>query len=184
MRKILVSFGLFLSFVLPVLAACAYGAPPELTAGDDDDDDDVTAVPDGGSPVTSPDAGDEPPPPTGVAPLVLTEICLALPEAERTYTGQHARFLVRGKTFAYYLVDHHGDGIVGITCKAPPGAAEAMIASDPTRFYRPDYLGPRGWVGLRLDHEPVDWTEAAELLADSYRLIAPKRLSSLLHHLP
>jgi phosphoribosylglycinamide formyltransferase-1 len=108
----------------------------------------------------------------------VTEICLALPEAERTYGGQHARFLIRDKTFAYYLVDHHGDGIVGLTCKAPPGAAEALIASDPSRFYRPDYLGPKGWVGLRLDLDPIDWTEVAELLTDSYRLIAPKRLAS------
>ncbi|MGD9892532.1 MAG: MmcQ/YjbR family DNA-binding protein [Dehalococcoidia bacterium] len=114
----------------------------------------------------------------------VTEICLALPEAERTYTGQHARFLVRGKTFAYYLVDHHGDGIVGLTCKAPPGAAEAMIASGPVRFYRPDYLGSRGWVGLRLDLDSLDWIEVAELLTDSYRLIAPKRLVALVPHLP
>lgn len=112
----------------------------------------------------------------------VTEICLAFPEAERTYGGQHARFLVRGKTFAYYLVDHHGDGIAGLTCKAPPGAAEAMIAAGPVRFYRPDYLGPKGWVGLRLDLDPIDWTEVAELLTDSYRLIAPKRLAALVQH--
>lgn len=111
----------------------------------------------------------------------VSAICLALPEATRTYGGQHARFLVRDKTFAYYLVDHHGDGIVGITCKAPPGAAEALIASDPTRYYRPDHLGPRGWVGFRLDLDPVDWMEAAELLTDSYRLIAPKRLAAQVH---
>jgi hypothetical protein len=114
----------------------------------------------------------------------VTAICLALPEATRTDGGQHARFLVRDKTFAYYLVDHHGDGIVGLTCKAPPGAAEAMIAADPVRFYRPDYLGSRGWVGLRLDFDPIDWTEAAELLTDSYRLIAPKRLAALVQHPP
>lgn len=108
----------------------------------------------------------------------LAAICLALPEA----TGQgeqHLTFQVRGRTFAYYLDDHQGDGLVALCCKAPPGEAEALIAADPDRFYRPAYLGSKGWVSLRLDGPPVDWVEVAELVTESYRLVAPKRLAAL-----
>jgi phosphoribosylglycinamide formyltransferase-1 len=109
----------------------------------------------------------------------LTELCLALPEAERELSGRHAGFRVRGRTFAYYLDDHQGDGIVGLVCKAPPGASEALVAAAPERFYRLAYLHHRGWIGLRLDRGPVDWDEAAGLATDSYVLVAPKRLAAL-----
>jgi hypothetical protein len=110
----------------------------------------------------------------------LTRICLALPEAAREDAGDHAAFLVRGKKFAYYLDNHHGDGIVAVCCRAVPGDNELLVASDPARFYRPAYIGPRGWVGLRLDGARIEWGEVAELVTDSYRLAAPKRLARLL----
>lgn len=74
----------------------------------------------------------------------LTKICLALPEAARTVMGRHAAFLVRKKTFAYYLDDHHGDGIVAVTCKVLPGDNARLIGADPGRFYMPAYVGARG----------------------------------------
>src|ERR1017187_4295522 len=89
----------------------------------------------------------------------LTKICLALPEATRDVCGQHAGFLVRKKTFAWFLNDHHGDGIVAVSCKVLPGDNTALIAADPARFYMPAYIGPRGWVALRLDVGKVDWDE-------------------------
>jgi predicted DNA-binding protein (MmcQ/YjbR family) len=109
----------------------------------------------------------------------LTEICSALPEAEREYNGQHAGFRVRRRTFAYYVDDHQGDGILGVLFKAAWGEHEALVASDPERFYRAPYLGHKGWVGLRLDRGPVDWGEVADLVTDSYLLVAPKRLAEL-----
>ena len=109
----------------------------------------------------------------------LTKICLSLPEVVRNCHGSHAAFLVRKKTFAYFLNDHHGDGIVGVTCKTLPGDNEALIAAQPERFYMPAYVGPRGWVGLRLDLGKVDWDEVAELISGSYCLVAPKRLAAL-----
>src|SRR5579863_5411354 len=81
----------------------------------------------------------------------VSKICLALPEVTRDLQGSHAGFYVRKKTFAYFLNDHHGDGIVGITCKVLPGDNTALIAAQPERFYMPAYVGSRGWVGLRLD---------------------------------
>jgi hypothetical protein len=109
----------------------------------------------------------------------LTAISLALPEATRKDMGQHASFLIRGKTFAYFLADHHGDGIVAVCCKTALGENVEMIAADPARFYLPAYIGPKGWVGLRLDAGEIDWDEVAGLVVDSYRLVAPKKLALL-----
>jgi phosphoribosylglycinamide formyltransferase-1 len=110
----------------------------------------------------------------------LRTVCAELPEAEErpSHDGRHLAFLVRGKTFGYFLNDHHGDGRVALTCKAPPGEQAALIASDPERWFVPAYLGHRGWVGLRLDTASVDWTEAREMLIESYCLTAPKRLAA------
>ena len=110
----------------------------------------------------------------------LTKIVLALPEAERETHETHAAFLVRNKRFAYFLDDHHGDGIVALSCRAAPGENTALIASDPERYYMPSYVGPRGWVALRLDVGAVDWEEVRELVTDAYLLTAPKRLAALL----
>lgn len=109
----------------------------------------------------------------------LTKICLGLPEAKRAVMGGHAGFSVRKRTFAYFLNDHHGDGIVAVTCKVLPGDNTALAASDPARFYLPAYIGPKGWVALRLDVGEVDWEEVGELVSHSYRLVAPKRLAGL-----
>lgn len=104
----------------------------------------------------------------------VTKICLALPNTERKVHGSHAQFLVRKKTFAYFLNDHHGDGIVSITGKVLPGENQALAAAQPARFYLPAYIGPRGWVALRLDVGKVDWDEVSELVRCSFQLIAPK----------
>jgi len=77
------------------------------------------------------------------------------------------------------LNDHHGDGIVSVACKALPGDNTALAVAQPERFYLPAYIGPRGWIALRLDTGKVDWDEVAELVMGSYRLIAPKRLVRL-----
>ena len=105
----------------------------------------------------------------------LVTICEDLPEAV-VEGDQHLKFSVRAKAFAYYLDDHHGDGIVAVTFKAEAGVQTSLVAAGPARFYVPSYLGPRNWVALRLDLDNVDWDEVAELVVDSYRLVAPKRL--------
>ena len=110
----------------------------------------------------------------------LTKICLGLPEAAREIMGGHAGFKVRKKVFVYFLNDHHGDGIVSVACKVLPGDNAALAKSNPSRFYLPAYIGPRGWVALRLDVGKVDWSEVAELVMTSYRLIAPKTLTRAL----
>ena len=109
----------------------------------------------------------------------LTRICLALPEAAREVCGKHAQFLVRKRTFAYFMNDHHGDGIVSVACSTLAGDNTALAASQPERFYLPAYIGSRGWVALRLDVGPIDWDEVKELVTLSYLRAAPKRLAGL-----
>lgn len=101
-------------------------------------------------------------------------ICLALPSATRTDMGDHSSFRIGGKIFAYLLNNHHGDGILSVCCKALPGDNQRLIESNPRKFYMPAYIGPRGWVGLRLDLRTVDWFEVKELARGSYLLVAPK----------
>jgi phosphoribosylglycinamide formyltransferase-1 len=105
-------------------------------------------------------------------------IAMALPQA-MAREQQHIKFEVRGKSFAYYLEDHHGDGRLAINVKAAPGQQQALIAAYPQRFFMPAYLGPKGWLGLYLDTGEIDWDEVTELISASYRMIAPKRLAAL-----
>ncbi len=111
----------------------------------------------------------------------LTGFCLTMPQATRELMGRHTGFSIRKKPFAYFLDDHHGDGIVGISCKVLPGDNKALVASDPARFYMPAYIASKGWVGLRLDVGQVDWNEVKELVTHSYLLVAPKRLAAAVH---
>ena len=104
-------------------------------------------------------------------------ICLALPEVvERDSHGSPAYF-VRGKRgFVHLMVDgHHDAGFPQMWCAAGPGVQQELIASDPGRFFRPPYVGHRGWLGVRLDRDP-DWAEIAEVCTDAYRAVAPRGL--------
>lgn len=108
----------------------------------------------------------------------ITKIAHTFPEVVREMKREHASFSVRKKIFAYFLNNHHGDGIVSICAKTLPGDHTALVAADPHRFYLPAYIGPRGWVGLRLDRETIDWEEVEELLKGSYLLTAPKSVKA------
>jgi predicted DNA-binding protein (MmcQ/YjbR family) len=110
----------------------------------------------------------------------VTKIAGALPEAVREIHGSHATFLVRKKVFAYFLNDHHGDGIVSLGWRTARGENLEWVKLDPSRFYLPAYIGPRGWAAVRLDVGRVDWGEVAAFVTESYRLAAPKRLAALM----
>ena len=109
--------------------------------------------------------------------LKLRKISLALPEAHEAEAWGAATFRVRNKMFAMYAAadNHHGDGREGVWIKAAPGNQQVMVEHAPKKFFVPPYMGPSGWVGVYLDDKP-DWVEVTELLADGYRLIAPKKL--------
>ena len=106
----------------------------------------------------------------------FSEICSALPEAT-VEGGRHVRAAVRGRTFAWFLEDHHGDGMVAMNVKVPPGEHTRLAAAHPERFHVPASLGARGWAGLRLDLPKTDWEEAEVLILGAYRLVAPTTLA-------
>jgi hypothetical protein len=107
-------------------------------------------------------------------------ICTSFPEVSERLSHGSPSFFIRGKkTLCMFVDDHHGDGILGIWCPAFPGVQEEMVQAEPERFFRPPYVGPSGWLGVRLDRD-VDWGEVHEILADSYRKVAPKTLVKLL----
>lgn len=105
----------------------------------------------------------------------LRELCLALPEVTERLSHGEPTWFVRGKKTFVTLADHHHDDRLAFWCAAPPGAQEAMVASDPERYFRPPYVGTRGWLGVYLDVS-VDWEEIAEVVTDAYRCVAPKPL--------
>lgn len=106
----------------------------------------------------------------------LRAICLAYPEATEQGGVGDPTFKVRGKIFA---MRHGMDGRMSLWLKAPPGAQDVLVRSDSARYFVPPYVGHHGWVGVWLDIE-VDWDFVADLIDESYRMTAPKRLVALL----
>ena len=114
----------------------------------------------------------------GPSPLArLRKICLALPEAHEVEAWGEPTFRVRNKMFATYASagSHHGAGRPSVWCKASFGNQSILVQSDPARYFVPPYVGVRGWIGIYLDEGP-EWSEVKALMADSYRLVAPRRL--------
>lgn len=107
----------------------------------------------------------------------LRRICLDLPEAHEVEAWGEPTFRVKNKLFAMFASasNHHGAGRAAVWCKAPPGDQELMVRMAPDRFFVPPYVGPSGWVGIYLD-AGTDWRELRELLAESWRMTAPRRL--------
>jgi hypothetical protein len=103
-------------------------------------------------------------------------ICRALPEVTERLSHGSPTFFVRGrKTFVMYQDDHHGDGRLALWCAAPTGAQAELVSAEPDRFFVPPYVGHRGWLGVRLDHD-LDWDEISGIVGDAHRQVAPKRL--------
>lgn len=113
----------------------------------------------------------------------LTTACLALPEATADDRHPpHRGFVVNNKNFAWFTVDEHGSGRTALGVRTEARDNEALVAADPERFGLPKYVARHGWVSYFLDlpDRSVDWAEVTELVCDSYRLQAPKRLTRLL----
>jgi hypothetical protein len=106
----------------------------------------------------------------------VRSICMALPEVtERVSHGAPTFFVRKAPSFLTCTNDHHGDGRLAVWCAAGDGVQEALIEANPELFFRPAYVGGRGWLGIRLDRDP-DWDEVAELIEDAYRAVAPAKL--------
>jgi hypothetical protein len=106
----------------------------------------------------------------------IRELSLALPEtSERLSHGQPTFFVRDKRSFLMVLDNHHGDGRFAIWCAAEDGAQEMLVEADPERFFRPPYVGHRGWLGVRLDRG-LHWDELAGIVEDAYAEVAPPKL--------
>ena len=97
-----------------------------------------------------------------------------MPETTERLSHGEPTFFVRKKVFAMFSNNHHNDGHVAVMAPAPPGMQAVLIEDSPEKFYKPPYVGVRGWVGIELDQ--VDDEELASHLREAWRLIAPKKL--------
>ncbi|WP_198377468.1 MmcQ/YjbR family DNA-binding protein [Neoroseomonas rubea] len=107
----------------------------------------------------------------------LRRICLALPEAEEIETWAVPTWRVRNRIFCMWSPMEGGGA--ALWCKAPRGVQELLVAAAPERFFRPPYVGHKGWIGVVLEGRP-DWDEVAALIRRSWRMTAPKRLAATL----
>ena len=106
----------------------------------------------------------------------LRKICLALPDAnERLSHGEATWFAGRGKAFAMVDNHHHGSTHLSVWLPQPPDVQASLIESAPQSFFRPPYVGPRGWVGVILDAAP-DWDMVRSLVVEAYRHVAGRKL--------
>ncbi len=107
----------------------------------------------------------------------VREICLSFPEATEAMSHGSPDYRVRGKTFASHVVNHHGDGRISLWLSAPPGAQQRYTESEPEYFFVPPYVGPRGWLGVHLNHG-LDWKRVAHHVREAYLNVAPKKLTA------
>ncbi|MEC7930904.1 MAG: phosphoribosylglycinamide formyltransferase [Pseudomonadota bacterium] len=111
----------------------------------------------------------------------VREIALGLPQADEVVShGMPCFGIEKGKKFAWFTRDHHGDGIIAVLVKTTaPDEQATLTEADPARYYRPAYFGD-DWVGIRLDLGDNDWDHIAGRLRASWRQIAPKKLLGLM----
>jgi hypothetical protein len=106
----------------------------------------------------------------------IREAALKLPETEERLSHGQPTFFVAGKQFAQYRPNAYGDPMV--VCVRTTGSEEQamLIEAAPETYLRPAYLGPSGWVGIKVEGERVDWDHVADRIARSWELAAPRRL--------
>jgi hypothetical protein len=107
------------------------------------------------------------------------KLCLSLPEATEKEAWGAPTFRVRDKLFAHYRNNHHADGRIAAWCKSVSDVQQDLIRADPERFFKPPYVGPSGWVGVRLDKQ-ANWEIVRDVVTQAYRMTAPKKLRALL----
>ena len=102
-------------------------------------------------------------------------ICLALPGVTEKLSHGAPAFSAGKQFVQVWAGGHHDHTFPHLWCAAPPGAQEHLVTGEPGRFFRPPYVGHRGWVGVRLDRRPR-WRQIEDVIEDAYRSVAPKRL--------
>ena len=110
----------------------------------------------------------------------IAAACLGLPDTEEILSHGAPNFrVIRGKVFASLAVNHHGDGRIALWLACDAATQDHLVRTEPKHFFVPPYLGPRGWIGMRLDRG-ISWKRVPALVQDAYRKVAPARLSARL----
>jgi hypothetical protein len=109
----------------------------------------------------------------------VREICLGFPDVTEKLSHGAPTFFVRKSFLMLWPDGHHGNHFAHLWAAAPPGVQAEVIEAEPEHFFRPPYVGTRGWIGLRLDGR-IDWPEVAAVAEDAYRTIAPAKLVAAL----
>ena len=109
----------------------------------------------------------------------MRAICMSLPEVTEKVSHGAPSFFVRKQFVMLWPDGHHDHHFAHMWCAAPPGVQQELVETEADRFFRPPYVGVRGWLGVRLDRK-VDWDEIAAVCKDAYRTVAPKKLAALL----
>jgi predicted DNA-binding protein (MmcQ/YjbR family) len=107
----------------------------------------------------------------------VRKVCLSFPDTEETDGHSMANFKVRGKTFATYAINHHGDGRVALWLEAPSGSQALHIDMDPEHYFKPQYVGPKGWLGVELNKR-LEWKVISKRVREAYEKVAPAELVS------
>ena len=105
----------------------------------------------------------------------VREVCLSFPEAEEVTLHSMPNFKVRGKTFATYTINHHGDGHVALWLQAQPGSQALYTEMEPEHYFVPQYVGPKGWIGVDLNRG-LSWDAIASRVREAYEKVAPAEL--------
>jgi hypothetical protein len=106
----------------------------------------------------------------------VRRICAAMPETTEKLSHGEPTFFVRKKVFAMFANNHHNDGHIAVWIPAPPGPSATLIETSPDTFFKPPYVGVRGWVGIELDQ--ISDEDLASHIRDAWRLVAPERLKA------
>jgi hypothetical protein len=104
----------------------------------------------------------------------IRRICLAMPESWEKLSHGEPTFFVGKKVFAMFSNNHHNDGRIAVVCPAPLGIQSMLIEAEPEKFFKPPYVGVRGWIGIHLNQ--ITDEELASHLREAWRMIAPKKL--------
>lgn len=109
--------------------------------------------------------------------MAVRDLCLWFPETEEVLSHGSPDFRVRGKTFATYSINHHGDGRIALILHSPTGTQQFYTENEPDAFYVPPYVGPKGWLGVLLD-KGLSWDQISTLTRDAYLNVAPAALQN------
>lgn len=104
----------------------------------------------------------------------VRRLCLALPETSERLSHGEPTFFVGKKVFVMVADNHHGDGRTAVWLPVPPGLQTGLISGEPQTYFRPPYVGGRGWIGVELAR--IGDEDLRFHIEVAWELIAPKRL--------